>query len=72
MRKGEVMGMVKIMITLKRELKLLVIKWKTKKQNGEEITGYYILETVPGDTLDEENIITMRFLGDNKDPLSAS
>jgi len=48
------------------------MEWKTKNKNGEEITGYYILETVPGDTLDEENIITMRFLGDNKDPLSAS
>jgi hypothetical protein len=27
---------------------------------------------VPGDTIDEENIITVRFLGDNKGPLSPS
>jgi len=47
------------------------MEWKTKSKDGEEITGYYIIDTIPGDTLDDENIITMRFLGDNKDPLSA-
>lgn len=38
------------------------MEWKTKNKEGEEITGYYIIDTIPGDTLDEENIITMRFL----------
>lgn len=46
------------------------MQWKTKNKNNEEITGYYIIDTIPGDTLDEDNIITMRFLGDDKDPLS--
>ena len=49
-----------------------VMQWKTKNEKGEEITGYYIIDSVPGDTVDEENIITARFLGDNTGPLSAS
>lgn len=38
------------------------MEWKTKNKDDEEITGYYIIDTVPGDTLDEENILTVRFL----------
>ncbi len=39
------------------------MEWKTKnKETGEEMTGYYIIDTVPGDTLDEDNILTVRFL----------
>lgn len=49
-----------------------VMQWKTKNEKGEEITGYYIIDSVPGDTVDEENIITARFLGNNSGPLSAS
>jgi hypothetical protein len=49
-----------------------VMQWKTKNEKNEEITGYYIIDSVPGDTLDEENIITARFLGNNNGPLSAS
>lgn len=49
-----------------------VMQWKTKNEKGEEITGYYIIDSVPGDTVDEENIITARFLGNNTGPLSAS
>lgn len=49
-----------------------VMQWKTKNKNNEEITGYYIIDSVPGDSVDEENIITARFLGDNTGPLSAS
>ncbi len=39
------------------------MQWKSKnKETGEEMTGYYIIDTVPGDTLDEDNILTVRFL----------
>lgn len=47
-----------------------VMEWKTKNKNNEEITGYYIIDSVPSEDMDEDNIITMRFLGDNRDPLS--
>lgn len=47
------------------------MEWTTRdKKTKEETTAYFIIDTVPGDTLDEENILTVRFLGDNKDPLS--
>lgn len=49
-----------------------VMEWKTKNKNNEEITGYYIIDSVPSEDMDEDNIITMRFLGDNRDPLSAN
>ncbi|MCB9806914.1 hypothetical protein H6768_03395 [Candidatus Peribacteria bacterium] len=38
------------------------MEWKTKDKDGTEITGYYIIDSVPGDTLDEDNILTVRFL----------
>lgn len=46
------------------------MEWKTKTAEGEEITGYYILDQVPGEDPDEENMVSLRFLGNNKDPLS--
>lgn len=49
-----------------------IMQWKTKNEKGEEIIGYYIIDSVPGDSVDEENIITARFLGNNTGPLSAS
>lgn len=39
-----------------------VMQWKAKNEKGEETIGYYIIDSVPGDTVDEENIITARFL----------
>lgn len=36
---------------------------KTKdKKTGEEIIGYSIIDAIPGDTIDEENILRVRFL----------
>lgn len=39
-----------------------VMEWKTKNKNNEEITGYYIIDSVPSEDMDEDNIISMRFL----------
>ena len=39
-----------------------VMQWKTKNENKEEITGYYIIDTVPSEDIDEDNILTVRFL----------
>ena len=46
------------------------MQWKTKDAEGNEKIGYYIIDTVLSDDLDESDLITMRFLGDNRDPLS--
>ena len=46
------------------------MEWKTKTAEGEEMTGYYIIDQVPGEDPDEENMVSLRFLGNNKDPLS--
>lgn len=47
-----------------------VMQWKTKNKEGETITGYYIIDTTPGDDIDDGNITSLRFLGTNKQPLS--
>lgn len=39
-----------------------VMEWRTKNKDNEEITGYYIIDTVPSESLDEDNILTVRFL----------
>jgi hypothetical protein len=43
------------------------MQWTKKDpETKENITGYYIIDTVPTEDLDEENILTVRFLGNNK------
>jgi hypothetical protein len=38
------------------------MEWKTKNKERETITGYYIIDEVPTDTYDEENMVSLRFL----------
>lgn len=39
-----------------------VMEWKTTGPEKEEITGYYVIDSVPSDDPDEDNILTVRFL----------
>jgi hypothetical protein len=47
-----------------------VMKWKTKNDKNEEITGYYIIDSIPSEDIENDNILTVRFLGNNSSPLS--
>lgn len=52
-----------------------VMKWKTKNENKEDITGYYLIDTIPSDNEDDpehDEILSVRFLGNDRDPLSPS
>lgn len=52
-----------------------VMKWATKNEHKEDITGYYIIDTIPSDNEDDpehDEILTVRFLGNDRDPLSPS
>lgn len=49
-----------------------VMQWKTKNDQKEDITGYYIIDSVPSDDIENDNILTVRFLGNDQDPLSPS
>lgn len=50
-----------------------VMQWKTKSQETkEDITGYYMIDTVPSEDIEEDNILTVRFLGNDQSPLSPS
>ena len=45
------------------------MQWETKGKDNEKITGYYMVDSVPTNDPDEENMISVRFLGNNTTPL---